>query len=180
MCVLPRLARHVGVQGVVGTSNESFYEGGTCAYLSVLNNHQAVEAKESVPIQNETVTLASISYQSFFLSYDKLSGMTGTAETELAEFNNIYNLAVAVRLRRPTRLNQQPHHGAIDRCVGFSCCDLATVVGGDSISHASLRCPLASAWALLPQLGMSPMADASPHLTHEPVPCTPLSFEHRS
>jgi preprotein translocase subunit SecA len=56
--------------------------------------HQAVEAKESVPIQNETVTLASISYQSFFLSYAKLSGMTGTAETELAEFNNIYNLAV--------------------------------------------------------------------------------------
>jgi len=58
--------------------------------------HQAVEAKEEVPIQNETVTLASISYQSFFLSYPKLAGMTGTAETELAEFSNIYNLSVAV------------------------------------------------------------------------------------
>mmetsp|Transcript_27169 Transcript_27169/g.45446 ORF Transcript_27169/g.45446 Transcript_27169/m.45446 type:complete len:1029 (-) Transcript_27169:324-3410(-) len=58
--------------------------------------HQAVEAKEGCPIQNETITLASISYQSFFLSYPKLAGMTGTAETELAEFNTIYNLAVAV------------------------------------------------------------------------------------
>lgn len=71
-----------------------------CVCPPVLYVGQAVEAKESVPIQNETVTLASISYQSFFLSYDKLSGMTGTAETELAEFNNIYNLAVAVCLCR--------------------------------------------------------------------------------
>ncbi|KAK3253820.1 hypothetical protein CYMTET_36948 [Cymbomonas tetramitiformis] len=58
--------------------------------------HQAVEAKESVMIQNETITLASVSYQSFFLSYAKLAGMTGTAATELAEFNEIYNLAVQV------------------------------------------------------------------------------------
>ncbi|GAB4816599.1 hypothetical protein N2152v2_003645, partial [Parachlorella kessleri] len=58
--------------------------------------HQAVEAKEGLKIQNESVTLASISYQNFFRGYPKLAGMTGTAATEAAEFNNIYNLAVAV------------------------------------------------------------------------------------
>ncbi len=56
--------------------------------------HQAVEAKENVPIQEESQTLASISYQNLFLLYDKLSGMTGTAKTEEAEFEKIYNLNV--------------------------------------------------------------------------------------
>ncbi|KAL2631916.1 hypothetical protein R1flu_016602 [Riccia fluitans] len=58
--------------------------------------HQAVEAKEKLPIQNETVTLASISYQNFFLQYPKLCGMTGTAATEMDEFNKIYKLKVTV------------------------------------------------------------------------------------
>ncbi|GBG68260.1 hypothetical protein CBR_g2809 [Chara braunii] len=58
--------------------------------------HQAVEAKEGLPIQNETVTLASISYQNFFLQYPKLCGMTGTAATEFVEFNSIYRLPVTV------------------------------------------------------------------------------------
>ena len=48
--------------------------------------HQAVEAKENVPIQNESQTVASITYQNLFLLYDKLSGMTGTAKTEEPEF----------------------------------------------------------------------------------------------
>ena len=56
--------------------------------------HQAVEAKENLPIQDESQTLASISYQNLFLLYDKLSGMTGTAKTEEAEFEKIYNLNV--------------------------------------------------------------------------------------
>ena len=56
--------------------------------------HQAVEAKENVPIQNESQTLASISYQNLFLLYEKLSGMTGTAKTEEAEFEKIYGLNV--------------------------------------------------------------------------------------
>lgn len=58
--------------------------------------HQAIEAKEGLDIQNESVTLASISYQNLFRTYPKLSGMTGTAATEAAEFSNIYNLPVAV------------------------------------------------------------------------------------
>ena len=52
--------------------------------------HQAVEAKESVPIQNENQTLASITFQNYFRLYEKLSGMTGTADTEAAEFQQIY------------------------------------------------------------------------------------------
>lgn len=55
---------------------------------------QAIEAKEGLPIQNETVTLASISYQNFFRSFPKLAGMTGTALTEQEEFKTIYRLEV--------------------------------------------------------------------------------------
>jgi len=58
--------------------------------------HQAVEAKEGVAIQNENQTLASITFQNYFRLYDKLSGMTGTADTEAAEFQQIYGLEVVV------------------------------------------------------------------------------------
>ena len=58
--------------------------------------HQALEAKEGVKIQDETQTLASITYQNLFRLYPKLSGMTGTAMTEEAEFGKIYNLEVTV------------------------------------------------------------------------------------
>lgn len=58
--------------------------------------HQAVEAKEGVSIQNENQTLASITFQNYFRLYEKLSGMTGTADTEAFEFQQIYNLEVVV------------------------------------------------------------------------------------
>lgn len=58
--------------------------------------HQAIEAKEGVPIQNETQTLATITYQNFFLLYPKLGGMTGTAKTEEAELEKIYKIEVTV------------------------------------------------------------------------------------
>ena len=58
--------------------------------------HQAMEAKEDVPIQNESQTLASITFQNYFRMYDKLSGMTGTADTEAFEFQQIYSLEVVV------------------------------------------------------------------------------------
>ncbi|WP_413167647.1 preprotein translocase subunit SecA [Capilliphycus salinus ALCB114379] len=65
--------------------------------------HQAIEAKEGVDIQPETQTLATITYQNFFLLYPKLSGMTGTAKTEEVEFEKIYNLQVTiVPTNRPT------------------------------------------------------------------------------
>ncbi len=58
--------------------------------------HQAIEAKEGVPIQNENQTLASITFQNYFRLYNKLSGMTGTADTEAFEFQSIYGLEVVV------------------------------------------------------------------------------------
>lgn len=68
--------------------------------------HQAIEAKERVEIQPETQTLASITYQNFFLLYPKLSGMTGTAKTEEAEFEKIYNLEVTIIPTNRTRARQ--------------------------------------------------------------------------
>jgi len=58
--------------------------------------HQAIEAKENVKIENENQTLASITFQNYFRIYNKLAGMTGTAETEASEFAKIYNLDVMV------------------------------------------------------------------------------------
>ncbi|MGL5943099.1 MAG: preprotein translocase subunit SecA [Waterburya sp.] len=58
--------------------------------------HQAIEAKEEVPIQRETQTLASITYQNFFLLYPTLAGMTGTAKTEETEFEKVYKLQVTI------------------------------------------------------------------------------------
>ena len=64
--------------------------------------HQAVEAKEGVKIQNESRTLATITFQNYFRMYDKLAGMTGTAETEAEEFHKIYDLeVVAVPTNQP-------------------------------------------------------------------------------
>jgi preprotein translocase subunit SecA len=66
--------------------------------------HQAVEAKESVKIERENQTLATITFQNYFRMYKKLSGMTGTAETEATEFNKIYKLDVSlIPTNRPLR-----------------------------------------------------------------------------
>ena len=58
--------------------------------------HQAIEAKEGVKVQKESMTLATVTFQNFFRMYDKIAGMTGTAKTEEEEFQRIYNLDVAV------------------------------------------------------------------------------------
>jgi len=71
--------------------------------------HQAIEVKEGVPIQQENQTLASITFQNYFKLYRKLSGMTGTAETEALEFKEIYGLeVVVVPTHRPMRRKDHP------------------------------------------------------------------------
>ena len=71
--------------------------------------HQAIEAKEGVPIRQNTETAASITYQNFFLLYPKLSGMTGTAKTSELEFEKIYNLPVEqIPTARPTLRKDLP------------------------------------------------------------------------
>ena len=71
--------------------------------------HQAIEAKEGVQIQNESKTMASITFQNFFRMYNKLSGMTGTAKTEEEEFRNIYNMTVTqIPTNRPVQRLDKP------------------------------------------------------------------------
>ena len=71
--------------------------------------HQAIEAKEGLEIKDENKTLATITFQNFFRLYDKISGMTGTAKTEEAEFNKIYNLdVVTIPTNMPLRRMDAP------------------------------------------------------------------------
>ncbi|MBD1381407.1 preprotein translocase subunit SecA [Metabacillus arenae] len=71
--------------------------------------HQAIEAKENLDIQNESMTLATITFQNYFRMYDKLAGMTGTAKTEEEEFRNIYNMqVVAIPTNRPITRDDKP------------------------------------------------------------------------
>ncbi|MDM8535482.1 preprotein translocase subunit SecA [Desulfobacterales bacterium HSG17] len=71
--------------------------------------HQALEAKENVKIENENQTLATITFQNYFRMYDKLAGMTGTADTEAAEFKKIYNLDVlVVPTNKPMKREDHP------------------------------------------------------------------------
>ena len=71
--------------------------------------HQAVEAKEKVKIERENQTLATITFQNYFRKYKKLSGMTGTAETEAPEFDKIYNLdVIVVPTNRPLKRVEEP------------------------------------------------------------------------
>ncbi len=71
--------------------------------------HQAVEAKEKVKIERENQTLATITFQNYFRKYGKLSGMTGTAETEAEEFNKIYKLdVVVIPTNRPLQRKEEP------------------------------------------------------------------------
>ncbi len=78
--------------------------------------HQALEAKEKVKIENENQTLASITFQNFFRMYDKLAGMTGTADTEAAEFAKIYKLGVTV-IPTHRRMVRDDHQDVIYRTV---------------------------------------------------------------
>ncbi|PIC65896.1 preprotein translocase subunit SecA [Sporosarcina sp. P16a] len=71
--------------------------------------HQAIEAKEGLEVQNESMTLATITFQNYFRMYEKLSGMTGTAKTEEEEFRNIYNMnVIAIPTNQPIARDDRP------------------------------------------------------------------------
>ncbi|MCB5935638.1 preprotein translocase subunit SecA [Bacillus sp. DFI.2.34] len=71
--------------------------------------HQAIEAKEGVQIQNESKTMATITFQNYFRMYEKLAGMTGTAKTEEEEFRNIYNMnVIVIPTNRPIVRDDRP------------------------------------------------------------------------
>nr|NP_053991.1 preprotein translocase subunit SecA [Porphyra purpurea]P51381.1 RecName: Full=Protein translocase subunit SecA [Porphyra purpurea]AAC08267.1 Preprotein translocase subunit [Porphyra purpurea] len=111
--------------------------------------HQAIEAKEQVPIQQENQTYASITYQNFFLLYPKLSGMTGTAKTEESELDKIYNLEViCVPTHRPLRRKEfsdlvysneyRKWEAIADECYDMYRAGRPTLVGTTSVEKSEL------------------------------------------
>ncbi len=117
--------------------------------------HQAIEAKENVPIQEETLTYASITYQNLFRLYPKLAGMTGTAMTEAAEFNKIYNLDVvsiptnrkSVRDDYPDviyKTEPQKFHAVVEEIVDMHEMGRPVLVGTTSIEKSEVLADLLS------------------------------------
>jgi preprotein translocase subunit SecA len=111
--------------------------------------HQAIEAKENVSIQSENQTLASITFQNYFRMYLKLAGMTGTADTEAYEFNEIYGLEVVVipthkpmvridRLDQVYRTAQEKYKAIIDDIKNCYERDQPVLVGTTSIENSEL------------------------------------------
>jgi len=111
--------------------------------------HQAVEAKEGVAIRKEDQTLATITFQNYFRMYKKLSGMTGTAETEAAEFDKIYKLEIVViptnrkmqRLENPDviyRTAQEKYFAVADEIVRLHAEKQPVLVGTTSIEKSEL------------------------------------------
>ncbi len=111
--------------------------------------HQAVEAKEGVEIQKENQTLASITFQNYFRMYEKLSGMTGTADTEAFEFNQIYGLeTIIIPPHRTTqrkdmmdkvyRSSQERYAAVIEDIKACQKIDQPVLVGTTSIENSEL------------------------------------------
>ncbi len=111
--------------------------------------HQSIEAKENLNVQNESMTLATITLQNFFRMYQKLSGMTGTAKTEEEEFRGIYNLAVVeiptnkpmIRIDHPDVVykNEEAKYAAVIREIQARYQDgQPLLVGTVSIEHSEL------------------------------------------
>ena len=117
--------------------------------------HQAIEAKENLPIQDESQTLASISYQNLFLLYEQLSGMTGTAKTEEGEFEKIYNLSV-VQIPTNRDIKRKDLSDLIYknqyikwRCIAQECLDMYNIgrpvlIGTTTIEKSELLAALLS------------------------------------
>jgi preprotein translocase subunit SecA len=117
--------------------------------------HQAIEAREGVPIQDETMTYASITYQNLFRLYPKLAGMTGTAMTEASEFQKIYNLdVIAVPTNRPSirtdhsdviyKNERQKYYSVVEEIVEMHESGRPVLVGTTSIEKSELVAELLS------------------------------------
>ena len=115
--------------------------------------HQAIEAKEGVSIQSENQTLASITFQNYFRLYPKLSGMTGTAMTEEAEFGDIYNLScIEIPTNRPVsrvdehdeiyRTEKEKYNAIIDTIIDCHKRNQPVLVGTTSIEKSELLADL--------------------------------------
>jgi preprotein translocase subunit SecA len=125
--------------------------------------HQAVEAKEGLPIRENSETVASITYQNFFLLYPKLSGMTGTAKTAELEFEKIYNLNVEeIPTARPTKREDLPDYIYKDQfskwnAIASECRELSltgqpVLVGTTTVEKSDMLAQLLNEYKLSYQL----------------------------
>ena len=121
--------------------------------------HQAMEAKESVLIQDETQTLASITYQNLFLLYNKLSGMTGTAKTEEIEFEKIYGLqTVSIPTHQPIKRKDFPDliyknqylkwQAIAQECININKVGRPVLVGTTTIEKSELLAALLNEYGI--------------------------------
>jgi preprotein translocase subunit SecA len=125
--------------------------------------HQAIEAKEKVPIRQKTETVAAITYQNFFLLYPKLSGMTGTGKTAEVEFEKIYNLSVEeIPTARPNQRNDLPDliykdqfskwNAIAQACNTISSTGQPIVVGTTTVEKSEMLAQLLSEYKLSYQI----------------------------
>ncbi len=121
--------------------------------------HQAIESKEGVPVQSETQTLASITYQNFFLLYPKLSGMTGTAKTEASELDKIYALEViSVPTNKPMKRQDFPDlvyktqyakwKSVADECLDMYSLGRPVLIGTTSVEKSELLSSLLTEYGI--------------------------------
>ena len=106
--------------------------------------HQAIEAKEGVRIQRENQTLASITYQNYFRMYKKLAGMTGTADTEAYEFQQIYGLETMIIPTHHADGPRGPHGPGLSDCA-------REVPGGDQRHQGLLSSAASRCWSAPPR-----------------------------
>ena len=125
--------------------------------------HQAMEAKENVLIQDETQTLASITYQNLFLLYNKLSGMTGTAKTEEVEFEKIYSLqTVSIPTHQPIKRKDFPDliyknqylkwQAIAQECINMNKLGRPVLVGTTTIEKSELLAALLNEYGIFYRL----------------------------
>lgn len=125
--------------------------------------HQAIEAKEKLPIRQKTETVASITYQNFFLIYPKLSGMTGTGKTAEIEFEKIYNLSVEqIPTARPTQRKDLPDliykdqfskwNAIAQECNNISLTGQPVLIGTTTVEKSEMLAQLLSEYKLSYQI----------------------------
>lgn len=125
--------------------------------------HQAIEAKENLPIRQKTETVASITYQNFFLLYQKLSGMTGTGKTAEIEFEKIYNLSVEeIPTAKPTQRQDLPDliykdqfakwNAIADACHKISTKGQPILIGTTTVEKSEMLAQLLSEYRLAYQI----------------------------
>ena len=135
--------------------------------------HQAVEAKEGVPVQRENQTLASITFQNLFRMYGKLSGMTGTADTEAYEFQSIYGLEVVViPTHRPMVRKDHPDAVFLNKTGKFR-----AVVGEIKDANAKGQPVLVGTTSIEVSEMLSEQLKAA-GIPHEVLNAKPVSYTH--